>query len=66
MKTFMLIALAAVALAQSSNLNDYQGATEEEMDIQAIETIVKNLDTEEQVEFMIEHLLQEKEAAARQ
>jgi hypothetical protein len=33
MKTFILLSLAAVALANNSNLRDYEGATEEEQDI---------------------------------
>lgn len=66
MKSIFIVALVAVSNAQTNNLNDYQGMTEEEKDIIQIENIVENLDTEDQVEFLIEHLLQEKEAVARQ
>ena len=59
------MALAAVSFAQTNNLKDYQGMTEEEKNINTIENIIENMDIEEQVDFMIEHIINENEAAAR-
>lgn len=39
--------------------------TEEEQNINQLENIVENMEVEEQVDFMIEHIINENEAAAR-
>ena len=64
---FTAMAFVAVSLAQvNGNYDERDGITEEERDIIWLEEIVKNMDTEEQVDFMIDYLQVEKEAAARQ
>lgn len=76
MKFFTVLALLATAVAaqqptstSSANSqqtkNAYKRASEK-TDAEIMEEIISGLSTEEQVDFMIEHLEKEKEAEARQ